>query len=385
MQISKKAAPVYFKNLDGLRFLAALFVIVGHCQSEIEIHFNINPYTQYADKLANFGVDFFFVLSGFLISYLLFEELEKTGTVHVGKFYMRRILRLWPLYFIFSFTCILGASYYTHFFNFLDRPQTWAEMRENLLHLITFSTNFQILSGMNYPGGYTIGHFWSLSVEEQFYLIWAPLIYFFRKRVLLLLFLTTIIGIVTTLWQPDIYQVWYKGNAPNNNLFATYCRFMFFGSGAFLAYFVQKQAIIAKKFPWNDSWNKYLQIGFSIFVLYRSGSYLFGTRYYDQTEVLFINVLMATALVLIAILKYTVVNLEFKFLKYLGKISFGIYVFHFFAIHLVWHILDKQHITGTTFFVLLPIFATLVAILLAALSYRFIETWFLKQKHRFTF
>ena len=88
---------IYFKNLDGLRFFAAFAVIIGHCQSFLYVEKNgIDPYSPYASKLANFGVDFFFVLSGFLITYLTLVEIDKTGKIDIKKFYLRRILRNFP-------------------------------------------------------------------------------------------------------------------------------------------------------------------------------------------------------------------------------------------------------------------------------------------------
>ena len=111
MQNSVKSVPSYFKNLDGLRFIAALFVIIGHAQSMVQDRLGINPYIGFADKLATFGVDFFFVLSGFLISFLMYAELAETGTIHIRKFYIRRILRLWPLYYLFGFASILMQAH----------------------------------------------------------------------------------------------------------------------------------------------------------------------------------------------------------------------------------------------------------------------------------
>ncbi len=385
MQTPVTHAPTYFKNLDGFRFIAAAFVIFGHCQSVVKEHLNTNPYSNYADKLASFGVDFFFVLSGFLISYLLFLEHHKTGTIRVRRFYMRRILRLWPLYFIFSYVSILAATEYVYALDLLDRPQYFEEMFTNLAYVTFFSTNFQILNGMNYPGSFTISHFWSLSVEEQFYLIWAPLMYLFRKRVWLLLILVTSIGAFTMVWEPEIYKTWFGSNAGSTTYYATYTRFLYFGSGAFLAFFIHKQEVIKTFLGITDNDLKYLQWGLSIIVVVEGMRYLFMPVYYVYVEERFLNALLSTALVLVAITKHSAINLEFGFLKYLGKISFGIYVFHFLAIRVVWFFLEKQHISEQNTYLLLPILATLLSIIFAALSYEFIEKWFLKQKDKFKF
>ena len=385
MQNSVKSVPSYFKNLDGLRFIAALFVIIGHAQSMVQDRLGINPYIGFADKLATFGVDFFFVLSGFLISFLMYAELAETGTIHIRKFYIRRILRLWPLYYLFGFASILTASPYIHFFDLLDRPQRWDELWENLGYLTIFSTNWQTLFGLNYPASFTISHFWSLSVEEQFYLIWAPLMFLFRKRIEILLFLMIAIGVITTVWEPAIYEKWFYSNAKHTTYMATYSRFIFFGAGATLAYLVHKQEVITSYLKVNGNFSKYLQLVFSVFTLYMTYHILFGHIYYTAMQDRFINVFLSVGIILMAITRYTVLNLEFNFLKYLGKISFGIYVFHLLSLHLIWYFLDKQKIVGNTMYVLLPTLSTVLAVLLAAFSYQFIELWFLKQKHKFKF
>ena len=138
-----KKIPVYFKNLDGLRFIAAFFVIVGHCQNIVggyyqQKNFTV-PYQPFANKLAVFGVDFFFVLSGFLIAYMLIEEIEKTGTLQVRRFYIRRSLRLWPLYLVVGTIGILTANFFITWFNVGYEQGTARDIFVNLLFLFTFS------------------------------------------------------------------------------------------------------------------------------------------------------------------------------------------------------------------------------------------------------
>ncbi|MFM2267719.1 MAG: hypothetical protein RL757_1160 [Bacteroidota bacterium] len=375
--------PAYFQNLDGLRFIAAFFVIIGHSQSVIIKNLDINPYVHFADKLASFGVDFFFVLSGFLISFLLFEELETTGTIHVRKFYVRRILRLWPLYFLFSFASILTASYFVQTLGLLDRPQSGYEMTQNFTYTSLFSTNFQILIGMNYPGSYTIGHFWSLSVEEQFYLIWAPLMFLFRKNVLILVYSMIGIGLITTFWEFDIYKIWYKDNAHMATYYSTYSRFLFFGLGALFAHYIQKKGVANAfyRFP-RKSHNQIVQF----LILAGIADYLFSPVYAPHNFERLVNAILSVLLVGAAIIpKENILNLEYPILKYLGKISFGIYVFHFLSIRLMWFALEKIEIKGTALYTYLPAGATILSIGFAAISYQFVEKWFLKQKEKFKF
>ena len=89
---------VYFPNLNALRFAAALMVIVYHLE-RLKMRYGLpnRAVKSVIETLGPLGVVLFFVLSGFLITYLLLVEVRGTGTVNVRDFYLRRILRIWPL------------------------------------------------------------------------------------------------------------------------------------------------------------------------------------------------------------------------------------------------------------------------------------------------
>ena len=96
--------PLHFKGLNALRFFAALFIIIYHTTGGF--HDTMSPtYKLFFQNLV-IGVDFFFLISGFLIIYLLLVEKQNTGSIHIGKFYLRRVLRIFPLYFL-----IVGLAY----------------------------------------------------------------------------------------------------------------------------------------------------------------------------------------------------------------------------------------------------------------------------------
>src|SRR5687767_4831852 len=106
----KDTQRIHFNNLDTLRFLAAYMIVLLHCFFGWKVKFGQPQFltslsTKWTDKLEmvmhkfSFGVDIFFIISGFLITYLLLSEREKTGKVDVIKFYIRRAFRIWPLYF----------------------------------------------------------------------------------------------------------------------------------------------------------------------------------------------------------------------------------------------------------------------------------------------
>src|SRR5690606_24795997 len=100
---------IYLPGLNGIRAIAAFAVVISHTNGRLgEFGLSKLPYWD----LAGFGVTIFFTLSGFLITYLLLKERAKTGTIKVRKFYVRRLLRIWPLYYFYLFLilAIVGFS-----------------------------------------------------------------------------------------------------------------------------------------------------------------------------------------------------------------------------------------------------------------------------------
>ena len=105
---------VYFKNLDGIRFIAALMVILEHTSDYVAYQEKgfPNVLRKYVIEFGSYGVTLFFVLSGYLIFYLLFSEKKWTGDISIRNFYIRRVLRIWPLYLGFGLLLILGIDFF---------------------------------------------------------------------------------------------------------------------------------------------------------------------------------------------------------------------------------------------------------------------------------
>jgi peptidoglycan/LPS O-acetylase OafA/YrhL len=114
---------------------------------------------------AEVGVTVFFVISGFLITNLLLSEEAKTGSISVRDFYIRRVFRIIPVYALYLVFILLWRNI-EHF----------GLTHSNLIHVLTFTVNFDINKD------WFLGHFWSLSVEEQFYLFWPAMLIFFRRH-----------------------------------------------------------------------------------------------------------------------------------------------------------------------------------------------------------
>jgi peptidoglycan/LPS O-acetylase OafA/YrhL len=147
--------------LDGLRSIAILLVVNMHCSSEFTAMHGDNFYSRLPFVVNGWiGVDLFFVLSGFFIGGQLWKELQATGTISVGWFILRRGLRIWPLYF-FTFIAVFAIFWPSA----SGKAYGWAD--------VTFLVNY-------FNAGIVLGG-WSLSTEEQFYILAPTLLFLFAR------------------------------------------------------------------------------------------------------------------------------------------------------------------------------------------------------------
>jgi peptidoglycan/LPS O-acetylase OafA/YrhL len=176
--VSPKAdhARVYFPALDGLRFLAFLMVLVGHSKPLSGVLYPGTIIDIIATRISMFGwtgVEVFLVLSSYLIVTLLLKESDRTGSIGIGRFYMRRALRIWPLYYPYLLFAI-----------FIYLPLQGTPIKTIVAHqLFPFSVflgNYSYWYFSNYLS-YAFAHLWTVCMEEQFYLALPILIYFGRR------------------------------------------------------------------------------------------------------------------------------------------------------------------------------------------------------------
>ena len=140
-------------SLDGLRAISIAFVLIGHLGGTIGFFVPERVVGYFA--IAELGVRVFFVISGFLITGLLLAEVQKTGTISLPHFYLRRTLRIFPAYYVMLLCIAVAAAIGA------------LELKPgDLLHAVTYTTNYHA------DRAWSLGHTWSLAVEEQFYLIW---------------------------------------------------------------------------------------------------------------------------------------------------------------------------------------------------------------------
>lgn len=366
MSISKNN---YLPALTSLRFFAALLVIIAHAQQSVGV-LGITKTTAPILDRGRDGVEFFFVLSGFLITYLLCEEIARTGTVSIKKFYARRIFRIWPLYFILIFIGIIVLGYiYPFMFHkpYFDVPM-WKWVTLFVLFLPNLATAF-FKMGLLHP-------LWSIGVEEQFYLFWAPLVKFFKTSLYKLIICFIAISFV---WQVLVDFHFIKFS-PDWRDFFMMQKFYAMAVGSLFGYifYYNKQ-----KFQQSFFSNKFFQI-----ILIVAVALHLCCKVYVEPSFLF-HFLLAFVFGLIIIntacTNTTIFKLDKRPFVYLGTISYGLYMYHKvvdFALRTAFtniHVHIHPCIAAITYHILL----LLLTIPVAAFSYKYIEAYFLKLKEKY--
>ncbi|WP_228486251.1 acyltransferase family protein [Paludibaculum fermentans] len=144
-------------SLDGMRALSIMLVLFGHLVGTRGFWFS--EVTEPVRALAKFGVHVFFVISGYLITRILQAEWRKHGSIRVGTFYRRRAFRILPVAIVYLSVVAVLAALGTI-------PMAWSDF----VHAATYTMNF--VDGPSWA----VGHLWSLSVEEQFYILWPVIL-----------------------------------------------------------------------------------------------------------------------------------------------------------------------------------------------------------------
>jgi peptidoglycan/LPS O-acetylase OafA/YrhL len=376
----KTTGTEWFKNLTGLRFIAAALVIIDHTEQARDLFGYKNIWKLsgvYA--LGDKAVTLFFVLSGFLITYLLLKEKRKTQTISIKDFYIRRILRIWPLYYLI----VVLALFILPQFSFFQWPQ-WSEYlqydfgKKCLLFLLILPNVNQVI----YPAIPFGNQLWSIGVEEQFYLFWPLIIKFIKPCVIFLLCIVIGMPIIIS----GLYFISNHNFQLNNSLlntinflkqFLSLTRIDCMAIGGLAAYslFEQKKKIL------DFIYKPIVQIINLIILLF-----ILATGFYLPVVSNMLHGIVFSILILnLAANPQSLINLEWQPLNYLGKISYGIYMYHPLCIFLSIKLLMSFHlnIDSISVWVLLYFVVYAFSILLASVSYKLLELPLLKLKPLF--
>lgn len=351
------------KGLDALRAIAVLLVVKSHWGpgrvKSIPIFDFIIIYT----PQGIFAVDLFFVLSGFLITIILLESKQNTVKANfqvLKTFVIRRSLRIFPVYYIFLLL-LLVVNY--------------PDISKYFVYFATYTSNYLSFKQLSWNA---FSHTWTLSVEEQFYLIWPLLILFVPNKYLLKLFVLIIVASTCT----DVITEHLYGSFANiltgNCLNA-------FAIGALYSLVVldEKQGPIIK------AWLKYLlPVAIVVYLLQYAGFAVLSLRF--AHSIIAINVI-----IYITEHKYGKIGAllwENKTLNSIGKVSYGVYLFHYVIPHYYYLLLTRLGMDGKKGFsgyLYKPLIAEFIQLaFLFAVSYfsfYFIEKQFLKLKGHFKY
>jgi peptidoglycan/LPS O-acetylase OafA/YrhL len=340
-------------SIDGFRMISILFVIFSHIVTESHNSF-FNTLSQYF-VLGDLGVRVFFVISGFLITYLLLNERSNTGTINIKAFYLRRTLRIFPVFYAY-----LLVIFVLHLLLNLGIP-----------FLVFLGAGLYIHNFAPWGGDWLIAHSWSLAVEEQFYLVW-PFIFlgiqnekkaFSWKFIGLLTFGLGVIMRTFNYKFPDLSEYFL---AP----FLKHADFLF--AGCIMAYlaFYHYELLVEK----NKSRPIMVFITVSLILFFSKFEFHpVLDKIFIPTSGTIINVGICF-LILYFIVKDKTIGYKFlnsPFVAFIGKLSYSLYVWQqlFISNLNFWWTQFPQNI-----------FLTFLA---AYCSYKFIETPFLKIKSRF--
>jgi peptidoglycan/LPS O-acetylase OafA/YrhL len=369
----------HFPGLTPLRFIAAYLVVIFHVE-ETRKMFGLPNLTRFS--LFTHGplaVTFFFVLSGFLITYLLLKEYEQTERVAVFRFYFRRMLRIWPLYFLMVFIGLalipagakLGRVAY-------ESPFDSLAVAPYFLLFLPFVVNLAY-------GNHFLTPLWSVGVEEMYYAGWSPVVKFFRRRIVPIMVAVVVLKTLLAVW-----VCYFSGNILAREVLRM-LQFEAMAIGGLAACFV-----FCRHRPIHANWlfSRPVQLVvvaslvamlFSHQLLVASSS-LYATVFdHPVMSPPMLMLVFAWFIINVAVNERTILRFDWQWLNYLGGISYGIYMYHALAISLVFvPFLDEYRAApGALGTLALHALVAALTLLFAALSKAFFEDKFLRYKRRF--
>jgi len=366
---------VYFKNFDSIRFIAACIVFLTHAIVPYIDLLNIdNPLRVKVIKITlgeGIGVPVFFVLSGFLITYLLIDEYKRNLKINLKAFYMRRILRIWPLYFaiiLFSF------ALYPYLLELFSEKNP---LQSNIFYYLTFLSNFDSIRVHQENLTYALSQdiTWSVAIEEQFYLFW-PIIFLLPKRAWIYI-ITIILA----------YSLIFRLIVTNSVViyFHTISAFAYLCMGGLFAYLISYNIKVKSIFENTNTNFQYITITllFVTLVLFQLVSFKYFHSFIYSFSLSFIVAIFITSQAISKKSKFLLSN--FSIANFWGKYSYGIYLLHPIAIKITSIFFNKVSFNKLVFlnYLFMAVISFIFTLILSYISYEFYEKKFLKLKMYF--
>jgi peptidoglycan/LPS O-acetylase OafA/YrhL len=348
----------YIPALDGVRGCAILLVLLFHC-----LKTSVFPFSTLSE-IGWIGVDLFFVLSGFLITGILIDTRGCKNFLAI--FIYKRILRIFPLYylclFIFFITLFIPKITIINFY--LDK-----RFLNDIFYYLTFTQNI-LFSFRGWNESDILNHFWSLALEEQFYLFWPIIVMLFRNKNIILISVFLIsISLITRNLNPT---------NPFSYVF-TFARIDALVIGSISAILIRTNIQLLNKYV---HYTFVITLAIILFIIILTHSVSLGNIAFIKCGYTFFDIQFASLIILVFDTKRIgmFVNNIFsaKILTFLGKYSYGIYIYHWLLYRGVYAYLEAKFNLPSIF--TFPFIG--FVILISFMSYHLYEKRFLKYKFK---
>ena len=352
-------------NLDSLRTLAFLSTFLAHAFFSDSQDIVAQPLFQWMLSLQEiffFGVQLFFVLSGFLITFLMLKEFEDKGRFNLIGFYLRRLLRIWPVYYLVLFFGFVV-------FPILKLKITGVAVLENASpwYYVVFLSNYDQIVKNQLPYGVGLGPTWSVAIEEQFYLFWPLLLLLFRKKrfvypVILAMAVSLLVGSIER----------------TNTKSLIHCM-LYLSTGGLFAYVAVYKNRLSHTLTHAPTAIRLSSIPVLLIALYSNCHFALPYALH-----LLIAGLMGYIILYQAFGPRPHID-HFTWLRILGKYTYGFYLYHSICNFFAKYIIQGIGFGEDNLFICLlarPILSLLLTIVLGMLSYHYFESHFLRLKER---
>jgi len=354
----------HFAMFDTFRFFAFLKVFLQHLPIVAFAWFN------FARAGGIIGVQFFFVLSGFLITYIIFDEKSRTGTFSLKNFFARRVLRIWPLFYLVVILCyatpwllhLLHAAKMEHGY----QPVWWMSA--------LFLENYKMIAEHTVPNEQALAVTWSLCVEEHFYLLWGLLLWFLPARVFPWV---AGIAIAAALVARTIFFHYHMELADIST------NIHFFAIGAIPAYLLVFHTDKTKRVVSSVG-----KMGHTLYAVFLLVYVLLISQADIQAQIQIwltcISAALFAGLIFLSMHDENYLRPS-RLLTRLGVYTYGLYMYHSFVLVFFIRVFTSRHwqLDSPVYATLFAITALIGTVVISWLSYKFFEKPFLKMKRLF--
>jgi peptidoglycan/LPS O-acetylase OafA/YrhL len=350
----------YFENLDATRFLGFFHVFLAHCffttNQEVE-HAKTFHFFTVSIKAGFLGLDYFFVLSAFLLTWLALDERHKTGGFNALFFMIRRGIRLWPLYLL-----IVLTTYFLH--GAFSERFALNELPPIKTFLLFYSNYFIIEHGQEFL--FLLVFFWSIAVEEQFYLFWAFVLKFLHRYLVVLCLALVLVSL--------IFRAVYL-NENNQLAFNTLSIAGNFGMGGLAATLSYRSRAFRDLFARRS--RAFYMLVYLVFLLLLINYF----EWFNGGLMLIIEKFVFASLFVVFIMeqcfarKPLIAFGQFKNMSYLGQLSLGLYCYHGVVLTLLVPALRAWGLAERPFqvYFINPLLILLFTLIIAVFSYEVFE------------